>query len=84
MGGDRLTRAITKTARTPEAREYLEQGLRTSPAPASGVKPALERAKTLYMLGRHDEACEMYDWAFSSWPKPGGELLSNMGVCTLR
>ena len=45
---------------------------------------AQERVKTLYMLGRHDEACEMYDWAFSRWPKPGRELLSNMGVCTLR
>ena len=69
-----------------EAQPYFVEELKYMPSVHRGIQPCMERAKSLYLVGRADEACLLYEWAFHRWANAAesGELYTNLGVCALR
>lgn len=69
-----------------EAQPYFVEELKYMPSVHRGIQPCMERAKSLYLVGRADEACLLYEWAFHRWAnaEESGELYTNLGVCALR
>ena len=76
----------TMPGKLEEAQPYFVEELKYMPSVHRGIQPCMERAKSLYLVGRADEACLLYEWAFHRWAnaEESGELYTNLGVCALR
>ena len=77
------TDSFPRTGRVDSLRYHIMFELEFSPPATRDVKACLSRARSLYLLGEHDAACELYAGAEHHWHAPG-EVLNNLGLCRIR